>query len=221
MSAQLEFGDSTGLSVDAVTPVEAKLAATETLPKNALRPIPDDALILLPVRANVLFPGTIIPFNIDRGVIEAGVQDAVRMERPIGVVLQREPRVADAGPENLHAVGTSASVLRYLTMPDETHRAVVRGLRRFRILGYLEDYPFLVARVQYVDEPATVTAEIEGRARALKQSAHETLQLLPHAPPEMAASLEGITDPSQLADVIAGLLDIAPEDKQALLETSM
>ena len=219
MSTQLEADNSTGLSVDAAQPVEAKLAAAQTQPKNALRPIPDDALILLPIRANVLFPGTIIPFNVDRGVVQAGVQDAVRTERPIGVVLQREPRVDEVGPENLHTVGTSASVLRYLTMPDETHRAVVRGLRRFRILGYVEGYPFPVARVEYVDEPATVTAEVEGRARALKQSAHETLQLLPQAPPEMAASLEGITDPAQLADVIAGLLDITPEDKQALLET--
>ena len=219
MSTELEADNSTGLSVDAAQPVEAKLAAAQTQPKNGLRPIPDDALILLPVRANVLFPGTIIPFNVDRGVVQAGVQDAVRTERPIGVVLQREPRVDEVGPENLHTVGTSASVLRYLTMPDETHRAVVRGLRRFRILGYVEGYPFPVARVEYVDEPATVTAEVEGRARALKQSAHETLQLLPQAPPEMAASLEGITDPAQLADVIAGLLDITPEDKQALLET--
>ena len=172
MSTQLEADNSTGLSVDAAQPVEAKLAAAQTQPKNALRPIPDDALILLPIRANVLFPGTIIPFNVDRGVVQAGVQDAVRTERPIGVVLQREPRVDEVGPENLHTVGTSASVLRYLTMPDETHRAVVRGLRRFRILGYVEGYPFPVARVEYVDEPATVTAEVEGRARALKQSAH-------------------------------------------------
>ena len=110
-------------------------------------------------------------------------------------------------------------MLRYLTSPGDTHRAVVRGLRRFRILENLEGYPFPVARVQYVDDDAAVTAEVEGRARALKQSAHETLQLLPQAPPEMAASLEGITDPAQLADVIAGLLDITPEDKQALLET--
>ena len=219
MNTQIEVDDSSGLAVDSATPAKAKLSAAETEPKTGLRPFPEDALILLPVRANVLFPGTIIPFNVDRGVVQAGVQDAVRTERPIGVVLQREPRVDEVGPENLHTVGTSASVLRYLTMPDETHRAVVRGLRRFRILGYLEGYPFPVARVEYVDESAIVTAEVEGRARALKQSAHETLQLLPQAPPEMAASLEGITDPAQLADVIAGLLDITPEDKQALLET--
>ena len=219
MSTELQVGVGTGLSVDAVSPVEAKLSAAETRPKDALRPIPDDALILLPVRANVLFPGTIIPLHIERADLQAGVQEAVRLERQIGVVLQRLPDASNPGLESLHGVGTSAAVLRYLTSPGDTHRAVVRGLRRFRILENLEGYPFPVARVQYVDDDAAVTAEVEGRARALKQSAHETLQLLPQAPPEMAASLEGITDASQLADVIAGLLDIAPEDKQALLET--
>ena len=219
MSTELQVGVGTGLSVDAVSPVEAKLSAAETRPKDALRPIPDDALILLPVRANVLFPGTIIPLHIERADLQAGVQEAVRLERQIGVVLQRLPDASNPGLESLHGVGTSAAVLRYLTSPGDTHRAVVRGLRRFRILENLEGYPFPVARVQYVDDDAAVTAEVEGRARALKQSAHETLQLLPQAPPEMAASLEGITDPAQLADVIAGLLDITPEDKQALLET--
>ena len=219
MSTQLESGDIGALSVDAGSAIDAKLAGADTQPESSPHPIPDDALILLPVRNNVLFPGTIIPLHIDRVNLQAGVQEAVRLERPIGVVLQRKPEAADPGPGDLHEVGTSAAVLRYLTTPDETHRAVVRGLRRFRILDYLEGYPFTVARVQYVNDPAAVTAEIEGRARALKQSAHETLQLLPQAPPEMAAFLEGITDPAQLADVIAGLLDIAPEDKQSLLET--
>ena len=219
MSTQLESGDIGALSVDAGSAIDAKLAGADTQPESSPHPIPDDALILLPVRSNVLFPGTIIPLHIDRVTLQAGVQEAVRLERPIGVVLQRKPEAADPGPGDLHEVGTSAAVLRYLTTPDETHRAVVRGLRRFRILDYLEGYPFTVARVQYVNDPAAVTAEIEGRARALKQSAHETLQLLPQAPPEMAAFLEGITDPAQLADVIAGLLDIAPEDKQSLLET--
>ncbi len=221
MSTQLEPGASSALSVDADAPqVGAKLAAAAEAPlKTAAHPVPDDALILLPVRGHVLFPGTIIPLHIVRADLQAGVQEAVRLERPIGVVLLRQPDAADPGAETLHRVGTSAAVLRYLTTPDDAHRAVVRGLRRFRILEDLEGYPFPVARVQFVDDAAAATAEVEGRAHALKQSAHETLQLLPQAPPEMAASLEGIADPAQLADVIAGLLDITAEDKQSLLET--
>jgi ATP-dependent Lon protease len=206
-------------------------AAAEISPSSALLTIPDDALILLPVLGSVLFPATMIPLHIARADLQLGVQEAVRLERPVGAVLQRQSDQAESGAasvvhwdaSHLHDVGTSAAVLRYLTAPDGTHRAVLRGMQRFRILGYLDGYPFPVARVQFADDsanhPEVVTAEVEGRARALKQSAHETLQLLPQAPPEMAASLDAISDPAQLADVITGLLDIAPEDKQALLET--
>ena len=120
-------------------------------------------------------------------------------------------------------MGTSTDVLRYLTGPEGSHQAVVRGLRRFRVTEFLTGCPFAVARVQYVDEPAhqdtSGDAEIEGRGRALEQSALETLQLLPHAPPEMAAALHSIDGPAQLADVIASLLDSTPEEKQAILET--
>jgi ATP-dependent Lon protease len=219
MNIQPEASESSTLSLEAALPTQAPLAAAVAPAPGTLLSVPDDALILLPVMGVVLFPNTIVPLHIERAELQAGVHEAVRLERPIGVVLQRAADTSERNGMRLHEVGTSAAVLRYLTAPGDTHRAVVKGLRRFRIVGYLEGYPFPVAKVEYADEATAVSAEVEGRARALKQSAHETLQLLPQAPPELAASLEGIADPSQLADVIAGLLDIAPEDKQSLLET--
>ncbi|MEO6973279.1 MAG: endopeptidase La [Rhodoferax sp.] len=181
--------------------------------------IPDDALIILAVRNVVMFPGTIFPIAIARPRSQAAVQEAVRLELPLGVLLQSKPDVDEPGPDDVHWVGTSTDVLRYITGPDGSDQAVVRGLRRFRVTEFLSGHPFAVARVQYIDEPTRGDAEIEGRARALKQSALETLQLLPQAPPEMSAALRGIDDPAQLADVIGSLLDSSPEEKQALLET--
>ena len=143
----------------------------------------------------------------------------MRLERPIGVLLQSKPEVDEPGPDDLHWVGTSAGVLRYITTPDGTHHAIAKGLRRFRVLQFLDGYAFLVARVQYIDDPDVVDAEIEGRARALKQRALETLQLLPQVPAEMVAGLQGVDNAAQLADLIAGLIDIPAEEKQALLET--
>jgi ATP-dependent Lon protease len=180
--------------------------------------LPEDALILLPVRNTVMFPGTVFPLAIGRSRSQAAVQEAVRLERPIGVLLQSKPDADEPAPEDLHWVGTSAAVLRYVTAPDGSHHAVVRGLRRFRVLQFLEGHPFTVARVQYVDDPERADPEIEGRARALKERALETLQLLPQVPTEAAVALQGLESPAQLADVIAGLLDIPAEEKQSLLE---
>src|SRR5882672_415930 len=185
----------------------------------APRPIPDDALIILPVRNVVMFPGAVFPLTIGRERSRAAAQEAVRLERPLGVLLQSKPDVEEPAPEDLHWVGTSATVLRYVTTPDGSHHAVARGLRRFRVLQFLDDYPFPVARVQFTDEPEQVDTEIEGRARALKQRAAEPLQLLPNVPEEMVAVLQGVEGASRLADFIAGLMDIGVEEKQALLET--
>ena len=71
------------------------------------RPLPDDALILLPVRNTVLFPGLVVPLAVGRERSRAAVQEAVRLQRPIGILLQSKPEVDEPGPEDLHWVGTT------------------------------------------------------------------------------------------------------------------
>jgi len=183
------------------------------------RPLPDDALVILPVRNVVMFPGAVFPLTVGRERSRAAAQESVRAERPLGVLLQTKPEIEEPGPDDLHWVGTSATVLRYVTTPDGSHHAIARGLRRFRVLQFLDGYPFTVARVQFIDDPEEVDAEIEGRARTLRERAIEILQLLPQVPQEMVAALQAVEGPSRLADFIAGLMDVSAEEKQGLLET--
>jgi ATP-dependent Lon protease len=136
----------------------------------AARPLPDDALIVLPVRNVVVFPATVLPIGLGRERSQAAVQEAVRLEQPIGVLLQTKPEIDEPGPDELHWVGTSAAVLRYVTAPDGGHHVVARGLRRFRVLQFLDGWPFTVARVQYIDDSDRSDPEIEG-ARASSRSA--------------------------------------------------
>ena len=76
-------------------------------------PIPADAMIVLPVRQTVLFPGIVLPLAIGRKSSIAAAHEAVRTERPLGVVLQKDPAVEEPTAEQLHSVGTAAQVLRY------------------------------------------------------------------------------------------------------------
>ena len=207
------------VSADAGARVEVPAAAGEPRREGARRPLPEDAVIVLPVRNVVLFPGMVLPLTVGRERSRAAAQEAVRLQRPLGVLLQSKTDVEEPGPEDLHWVGTTANVLRYITAPDGLHHAICQGLKRFRVLQFLEGYPFPVARVELIDEPDRSDPNIEGRAHNLKQRAIEILQLLPQVPEEMVVALQSVEGPARLADLISGLMDIGAEEKQALLET--
>src|SRR5256885_9483126 len=114
--------------------------------------LPEDALILIPTRNLVLFPGTVLPITLGRQRSVLAAQTAMRLNRTVGLVLQRDPSIDDPIPVDLHRMGTEASVLRYVTSPDGGHHAICQGERRFRILDFLDGYPFLAARVERIEE---------------------------------------------------------------------
>jgi len=206
------------LSADAARG-DAPAPGPASAPERSTRPLPPDAMILLPVRNLVLFPGIVIPLAVGRERSRAAAQEAVRLQRPVGIVLQTKPDIDEPGPSDVHWVGTSANVLRYVTGPDGTHYAICKGLQRFRVLQFLEGYPFDAARVELIAEPQQPDPEVEGRAHALRQRAAEIMELLPQVPEEMVSAFQAVEGASQLGDFIAGMMDIAAEEKQQLLET--
>jgi ATP-dependent Lon protease len=185
----------------------------------ALKPLPEDAIILIPMRNTVLFPGVISPITVGRPASTAAAQEAVRTNKPIGFLLQREAEKNDVKPSDLFWVGTSGTVVRYITGNEGAHHLVVQGQSRFRVLEFLEGWPFLVARVAFVDTRDETSPEIEARFLQLKRQAAEAIELLPGAPGELSVVVQGMTSASLLADMVANLLDVKNEDKQDLLET--
>jgi len=185
----------------------------------AIPALPEDALIVVPVRNTVLFPGVVLPLALGREQSIAAAQEAARNERPIAVVLQRDPKAETPSPDELHDVGTVASILRYVTGPDKTHHVICQGEQRIRVLQYLSGYPFLVARGERFEEPEATNTDIDARMHRLKQQAAESLQMLPQAPAELVSAIEGINSAPALADLVASFIDIKAEDKQAVLET--
>ena len=190
-----------------------------TSERKALPPLRDDALIIIPVRNMVLFPGVVLPVSLGRERSVAAAQEAARNERPVGLLLQRNPDVAEPKPSDLHEMGTSAVILRYLTAPDGTHHVVCQGQQRFRVREFLDGYPFLAARVEFIEDRDVMNAEIEARVHQLKQRAIEAINLLPNAPSELAQAVQSITSASGLADLVASFMDLKPSEKQEVLET--
>ncbi|MCP1913892.1 MULTISPECIES: endopeptidase La [Bradyrhizobium] len=194
-------------------------ASDVSSPASTSTPIPSDALIIVPVRNTVLFPDVIIPITIARATSIAAAQQAVREQRPIGILLQRDPETNDPGPDGLYRVGTTANIVRYITGADDSHHLVCQGVQRMRVLDYLPGTPFLAARVLQIPEPTTTSPEIEARFLNLQRQALEAAQLLPQVPQELIAALQGTTSPATLADLATSYMDIKPSEKQDILET--
>ena len=185
----------------------------------ASKPLPADALIVIPMRNTVLFPGVISPITVGRATSVAAAQEAVRSEQKVGFLLQRDPQKNEVKPADLYWVGTAGQVVRYITGAEGTHHLVVQGLSRFRVLEFLEGWPYIVARVEMVKQDESASPEIEARFLQLKQQAVEAIQLLPNAPEELAVVVQQLSSPALLSDMVANLLDVKNEDKQDLLET--
>ncbi len=181
--------------------------------------IPPDALIIVPVRNIVLFPATVLPITVGRPRSIAAAQQAVRDQRQIGVLMQRNADVDDPNPIDMHRMGTVANVVRYVTAPDGVHHLVCQGEQRFQVTEFLNGWPFFVARVLRIPEPQAFSSEIEARFLHLKNQALEAVQLLPQAAPELLAAFESITSPAALADLAVTYMDVTPAEKQEVLET--
>jgi ATP-dependent Lon protease len=197
---------------------EAEILAKEGA-GNAMAALPPDALIIVPVRNTVLFPGLVLPITVGRPRSIAAAQQAVREQRQVGILMQRDAEVADPTAIDLHRMGTVANIVRYLTAPDGSHHLVCQGEQRFQIGEYLSGWPFLVARVVQIPEPTTLTAEIEARFVDLKAKTLEAIQLLPQVPAELLGVVQAIDTPPALADLAIAYMDVKPEEKQEILET--
>src|SRR5664279_5550616 len=123
---------------------------------------PSDALIIIPVRDLVLFPGMVVPVAVGRDRSVAAAQHALRNQRQVGILTQRDVGTADPIATDLHRIGTVANNVRYITAPDGSHHLVCQGEERFEILEFLDGWPFLVARVQRIPDASEVplTSEI-------------------------------------------------------------
>ena len=200
--------------MDAPTPQDKGQPSSPALP-----PLPADAIAIIPVREMTLFPGVVLPVTVGRPRSIAAAQSAVREQRQVGILMQRDAEQGDPQPIDLHRIGTVANVVRYVTAPDGSHHLVVQGDERFQAVEFLTGWPFLVARVQRIPESEERSHEIEARFINLQRQTVEALELLPQAPQEMIMAVQNVRGPGALADLAAAYLDLSPAEKQEILET--
>jgi len=213
----MQIKDLKNILLGSTAQKEELLADTKQEASLPIPAIPNDALVIVPMRGTVLFPQNVSPLVIGRKTSIGAVQHAVSSEKPIGLLMQLRDQDEEPGQGDLHPVGTVAEILRYLTAPDGTHHIVCQGVQRFRIREFLQGYPFLVARVELYEEPEAISKDIEARVITLKQKALDVLAQTRQAPVELVNAIQSITAPSMLSDLIASYLISKAEEKQELL----
>ena len=186
------------------------------------QPIPNysSTFPLLPLRGAVLFPGGTVPFEIGRPKTVALAEHVVSEKLPFVVVFpQRAPSTEDPGQADLFEHGTLARVLGVERQRKGTYAVVLEGVARVRLASIEAATPFLTARVEPVDVPVVQDDELTALGLSLRDMTRDLLRLVPGIPEELAARVESITSPADLADFVATYVDATIAEKAELLAT--
>ena len=189
----------------------------------SMKPAETDLIELpvLPLRDVVVFPHMVIPLFVGREKSVRALDIAMEGNKKILLVAQRSPDVDEPGAGDLYTIGTIASVLQLLKLPDGTIKVLVEGTGRSEIVSFGERNGLMVAHLREL-EPAYTRSEREVGviARSLTTLFEQLVKLSRKLPPELMSTLSGIEDPSRLADTIASHISVRVADKQRVLETA-
>ena len=176
-------------------------------------------LPILPLRGVVVYPQTAVPLTIGQPRSIRLVDDVMEgEERLIGLVASKNPELETPEPKDLYQVGTVAVVHRLFRAPDGTIRLLVQGLARFRLEEFLQQNPYLKARVELIPETVADNLELEALARNAREQFDKIAEMIPSIPRELVASVVGLEDPLQTVYTIANFQRMDLKDAQALLE---
>ena len=185
--------------------------------------LPSDlaAVPLLPLRDVVVFPHMVIPLFVGRPKSIKALDMAMDAGKHILLVAQKQAAKDDPGAEDLYEIGSIATVLQMLKLPDGTVKVLVEGTQRARIASVVDrGGEYLVAQaVPLPGEPGSAN-EVEAMRRALLAQFDQYVKLNKKIPPEILTSMSGIDDGGRLADAIAAHLPLKLEQKQQILEMS-
>ena len=174
---------------------------------------------MLPLRELVVFPYMVLPIFVARERSIAAVEDALAGDRLLLLVTQRDGSLEEPSPDDLHAVGTVAMVMRILRLPDGRVKTLVQGLARARVDRFQEQDPALWVRATPV--PADVQTEWSVEAEALMRTVRarvEELLPLKNLPPEVLSVTADVQEPGRLADLVSSNVPLRVEEGQEVLE---
>ncbi len=175
-------------------------------------------LPLLPLRDVVVFPHMVIPLFVGRPKSIKALETAMEAGKSIVLIAQKSAAKDEPAPEDLYTIGTVASILQMLKLPDGTVKVLVEGSQRARINQVIDAKTHFAVEATPIPADNEITHEVEAMRRTLVAQFDQYVKLNKKIPPEILTSLSGIDEPGRLADTIAAHLPLKLEQKQEVLE---
>jgi ATP-dependent Lon protease len=176
---------------------------------------------VLPLRDIVVFPYMIVPLFVGREKSINALEEVMRADKHILLAAQKNAGDDDPATDAIYQVGTLASVLQLLKLPDGTVKVLVEGTARAKVLRYTDNANYFEAEVERISESIGTKAEIEALARSAVSQFENYVKLNKKISPEVLGTVAQIEDYSKLADTIASHLAVKIADKQDVLETTV
>ncbi|MBO6825145.1 MAG: endopeptidase La [Sneathiella sp.] len=173
---------------------------------------------VLPLRDIVVFPHMIVPLFVGRDKSVRALEDVMQDDKQILLVAQKNASQDDPGEDDIHRVGTIASVLQLLKLPDGTVKVLVEGVERAKIADFIDNEDFFQVQAELIEEKDQESPELEALARSVITQFEQYVKLNRKVPPEVLVSLNQIDEPSKLADTMASHMALKITEKQELLE---
>jgi len=181
-----------------------------------------EAIPILSLRNNVLFPGVVLPISIGRPRSIQLIKDAYRNNKIVGTVAQKDPDIENPEFQDLHTVGTIGQIVKLLEMPDGSTTAIIQGRKRMVLQELVSDNPYFIAKVRTLSEikPEILSKDFNAIIGSLKDMSLKIIKINPNISPEASFAIKNIENNTYLINFICSNTDIKVQDKQKLLEMS-
>ncbi len=179
-----------------------------------------EVLPILPLRNNVLFPGVVIPITVGRDKSIKLIEEAYATDKTIGVVAQKKTDVQEPKTDDLHHIGTVATIIKKLKMPDGSTTIIIQGKKRFKTRSYIQEEPYFKALVTGLIDMKIDMTEPKNLALvdSMKEMALKIIKDSPNIPSDASFAIKNIESPTFMANFISSNLSGDVHQKQALLQ---
>ncbi|MBX3554600.1 MAG: LON peptidase substrate-binding domain-containing protein, partial [Pseudolabrys sp.] len=192
---------------------------TTAKPRTPLQPGENRAYPVLPLRDIVVFPHMIVPLFVGREKSIKALEEVMRSDTYILLATQKNASDDDPSTDSIYEIGTLASVLQLLKLPDGTVKVLVEGVERAKVRQYTDRADYYEADAEVLADDQGERVEAEAMARSVVTEFESYVKLNKKVSPEVIGVVQQIDDYAKLADTVASHLAVKIPDKQAILET--